>query len=78
MKYVKYPNTARNTISINSNNYQEILNIVLKHTDMVCFTVSPCLDDIDEVRDDARYQKILDAYVEFENVRSIHTESNIS
>lgn len=74
MKYVKYPNRARNAILVNRKNYQKVLNIVLKHTEIVCFTVSPYLDDIDEVREDVRYQKILDAYIDFENTCSIHTE----
>ena len=65
---------ARNAILVNRNKYQKILNIVLRYTDKVCFLVSPYLDDIDEVREDARYQKILDAYIDFEFTRSIHIE----
>lgn len=75
MKYVNYPNKARNAILVNRKNYQKVLDIILKHTDMVCFTVAPYLDDIDEIREDGRYQKILDSYIDLEFTKSIHTEN---
>ncbi len=46
----------------------------MKHTDIVCFTVSPYLDNINELREDIRYQKIIDSYIDSEFTNSIHTE----
>lgn len=74
MKYVKSPNKARNVISIKRSDYQILLDVILKHTDIVCFTVSPYLDNIDELREDIRYQKIIDSYMDSEYTKSIHTE----
>lgn len=74
MKLVNYPNRARNAISIKKNNYQEVLDIILKYADMVCFTVSPYLDDLTEVKEDIRYQEIFDSYFDSEVTTSIHTE----
>ena len=72
---VKYPNKARHALSLNRNNYQKVLDVILKYSDMVCFTVSPYLDDIDEIREDDRYQKILDSYIDSEFTKSIHIEN---
>lgn len=74
MKYVTSRNKARNVISIKKSDYPVWLNVILKHTDIVCFTVSPYLDDIEEVRKDIRYQKIIDSYIDSEFTKSIHTE----
>lgn len=76
MKYVKSHNQARNVISIKRNDYHIFLDIILKHTDIVCFTVAPYLDDIDELRENIRYQKIMDSYMDSEFVDSIHTENS--
>lgn len=75
MKYVKSNNKARNAISIKRSDYQILLDIILKHTDIVCFTVSPYLDSVDELREDIRYQKIIDSYIDSEYIKSIHTEN---
>lgn len=74
MKYVTSHNKARNVISIKKSDYPVLLNVILKHTDIVCFTVSPYLDDIEEVREDIRYQQIVDSYIDYEYIKSIHTE----
>lgn len=74
MKYVKFANSARNAILINKKDYQTLLDIILKHTDTVCFTVSSYLDDMEEVRGDTRYQQIADSYIDSEFTESIHTE----
>ena len=74
MKHVNYPNRARSAISIKKNDYQKVLGIILKYTDIVCFTVSPYLDDLTEVKEDIRYQEIYDSYFDSEVITSIHTE----
>ena len=74
MKYVKFDNKARNIISVKRKEYLSLLDIILKHTDTVCFTVSPYLDAIDELREDIRYQQIADSYIDSEFTESIHTE----
>ena len=74
MKYVKFNHKARNIISIKKKDYPNFLNILLKHTDTVCFTASPYLDDIQELQDDIRYEKIMESYIDSEFTASIHTE----
>ena len=74
MKYVKFDNKARNVITIKKRDYQMFLNIILRHTDTVCFTVFPYLDDIQELQDDIRYEKIVESYIDSEFTSSIHTE----
>jgi len=51
------------------------LNIILRHTETVCFTVFPYLDDIQDLQDDIRYEKIVESYIDSEFTSSIHTEN---
>ena len=44
MKFVEYPNKARNAISIKDSEYPLFLDILLKYTDTICFAVHPYLD----------------------------------
>ena len=74
MKHVKFDNKARNVISVKRKEYLTLLDIILKYTDTVCFTVSPYLDGIDELREDIRYQQIVDSYIDSEFAESMHTE----
>ena len=75
MKYVKSNSKDGNVISTKRSDYQVLLDIILKHTDIVCFTASPYLDSIDELREDIRYKKIIDSYIDSEYKKSIHTEN---
>lgn len=74
MKFVEYPNKARNAICIKDKEYPIFLKIVLKYTDTICFTIYPYLDDICEVKEDYRYKDIMESYLDSEYTKSIHTE----
>ena len=75
MSYVKCRNNARNAIIIKENEYQTFIDVVLRHTEIVCFTVCPYLDHIDELREDIRYKQIMGSYIDSEFTESIHTEN---
>lgn len=75
MKYVKCCNNARNAIIIKKNEYQTFIDVILRHTEIVCFTVCPYLDHVDELREDIRYKQIMGSYIDSEFTESIHTEN---
>lgn len=75
MKYVKCRNNARNAIIIKENEYQTFIDVILRHTEIVCFTVCPYLDHVDELREDIRYKQIMGSYIDSEFTESIHTEN---
>lgn len=75
MKYVKCCNNARNAIIIKENEYQTFIDVILRHTEIVCFTVCPYLDHVDELREDIRYKQIMGSYIDSEFTESIHTEN---
>ena len=72
---MKCRNEARNPIEVKRDEYQRFLDTILKYTEIVCFTVVPYLDHIDELRDDIRYEKIMASYIDSEFIESIHTEN---
>ena len=75
MSYVKCCNNARNAIIIKENEYQTFIDVILRHTEIVCFTVCPYLDHVDELREDIRYKQIMGSYIDSEFTESIHTEN---
>ena len=75
MKYVKCRNNARNAIIIKANEYQTFIDVILRYTEIVCFTVCPYLDHVDELREDTRYKQIMGSYIDSEFTESIHTDN---
>ena len=76
MKYVKCCNNARNAIIIKKNEYQTFIDVILRHTEIVCFTVCPYLDHVDELREDIRYKQIMGSYIDSECAEALPAGSS--
>lgn len=76
MRYIIKKNDKRNVCIPSDNEYTTFIDIVLKHSDTVCFVVYPYLDSIEELNEDTRYADISESFIKMDYIDSIHTNGN--